>query len=72
MKESLVVHAPVKKAWDDFVMFTSEERPDGINMISREIFSVFPILLRIGFFIRHQVRQLTISFLDGLRMAAEN
>ena len=67
-----MIHAPVKRAWDDFVMFTFEERSDGINMISREIFSVFPILIGIGFFIRHQILLCTIAFLDGLRMAAES
>jgi len=51
--------------------FLFEEIPDGMNIVSRETFSGFPILLGAGFFIKNQVRQLTISFLDGLRIAAE-
>jgi hypothetical protein len=46
-----------------------EERPGGMNIVSSLTFSGFPILLETAVFIRHQVRQHTILFLHGLRMA---
>ena len=50
--------------------FFFEERPEGTEIISRETFSGLPVALGAGFFFRKKVRQLTLSFLDGLRTTA--
>jgi len=51
--------------------FVFDETPEGVLLASREVFSGLPVLFGAGFFIRDKIRQLTISFLDDLRAAAE-
>lgn len=51
--------------------FLFEERPEGVEIISREKFKGVPILLGAMLFMEHKIRGLTVSFLDGLRKAAE-
>ena len=138
IEESLIIHAPVKKAWDVFVNLTCwadwnrvltdistnqmcltdgsgfrccmrpyfftvyfepqvseivpykkvvwtagkfgissvheflfEERSEGVEIISREKFTGIPVLLGAMLFLQARIRELTVSFLDGLRQAAE-
>ena len=51
--------------------FFFDETPEGVVIASREVFTGLPVLLGAGFFIRDKIRQLTVSFLDDLRMVAE-
>jgi len=51
--------------------FIFEERPEGVEIISRERFRGLPVLLGSMFFLQGKIRELTVSFLDGLRQGAE-
>jgi hypothetical protein len=51
--------------------FLFEERPEGVEIISRERFKGVPVLLGAMLFLEGKIRELTVSFLDGLRQAAE-
>ena len=51
--------------------FFFDETPEGVMVESRERFRGLPMLFGAGRFFEEKVRQLTVSFLDGLRMAAE-
>jgi len=51
--------------------FLFEVRPEGVEIISREKFRGVPILFGAMVFLEDKIRELTVSFLDGLRKAAE-
>ena len=51
--------------------FFFNETSEGVVISSREVFSGFPLVFGAGLVIRRKVTQLTVSFLEGLRRAAE-
>jgi len=51
--------------------FSFDETPEGVVAESRERFNGLPLLFGTGRFFEENVRQLTVSFLEGLRVAAE-
>jgi len=51
--------------------FFFDETSEGVVIVSRERFTGIPLLFGFGRFMSDKIRQMTVSFLDGLRMAAE-
>lgn len=51
--------------------FLFDEAPEGVAVESRERFTGLPLLFGARRFFEDKVRQLTVSFLAGLRVAAE-
>ncbi len=68
---SRVVWTAAKYGISSVHEFLFEERPEGVQIISRERFRGFPVLLGAMIVLKPKIRELTVAFLDNLKKAVE-